>query len=206
MLSVYDFPVVEPDQASGVPDRYRSERFYAYVSLGEVLASRPFFKSLKPEWLLGKNPDWGSHIFDLSSPDLRDFLVEQVVAPLWIQGYQGFFFDTLDSYRLVAKTPEQRQQQREGLAALINQIAQRYPEARFIFNRGFELMPLVEAPVDAIAAESLYQRWEAGKQRYAAVPEEDRQWLLGQFAAMREQYQVATIAIDYTPPGQRQQA
>ena len=70
MLSVYDFPVVEPDQASGVPDRYRSERFYAYVSLGEVLASRPFFKSLKPEWLLGKNPDWGSHIFDLSSPDL----------------------------------------------------------------------------------------------------------------------------------------
>ena len=61
-------------------------------------------------------------------------------------------------------------------------------------------MPMVEAPVDAIAAESLYQRWEAGKQRYAPVPEEDRQWLLNQFAAMRDQYQVETIAIDYAPP------
>ena len=205
-LSVYDFPVVEPDQASGVPDTFREQRFYAYVSLGEVLASRPYFANLKPEWLLGENPDWGSHIFDLSSPGLRDFLLKQVIAPLWQQGYRGFFFDTLDSYQLVAKTPEQREQQRQGLAALINQISQRYPRARFIFNRGFELMPLVEAPVDAIAAESLYQRWEAGKQRYAAVPEEDRQWLLNQFAAMRDQYQVETIAIDYAPPVEREKA
>ena len=205
-LSVYDFPVVEPDQASGVPDTFREQRFYAYVSLGEVLASRPYFANLKPEWLLGENPDWGSHIFDLSSPGLRDFLLKQVIAPLWQQGYRGFFFDTLDSYQLVAKTPEQREQQRQGLAALINQISQRYPRARFIFNRGFELMPMVEAPVDAIAAESLYQRWEAGKQRYAAVPEEDRQWLLNQFAAMRDQYQVETIAIDYAPPAEREQA
>lgn len=205
-LSIYDFPVVEPDQDRGVPDPFRTERFYAYVSLGEVLASRPYFKKLKPEWLLGKNPDWGSHIFDLSSPQLRDFLVEQVIKPLWEQGYQGFFFDTLDSYQLVATTQEKRQLQRQGLAALINQIAQRYPRARFIFNRGFELMPLVDAPVDAIAAESLYQRWEAGKQRYAPVPEEDRQWLLNQFAAMRDQYQVDTIAIDYAPPAEREQA
>ena len=205
-LSIYDFPVVEPDQASGVPDELREQRFYAYVSLGEVLASRPYFANLKPEWLLGENPDWGSHIFDLSSPGLRDFLLKQVIAPLWQQGYRGFFFDTLDSYQLVAKTPEQREQQRQGLATLINQISQRYPQARFIFNRGFELMPLVEAPVDAIAAESLYQRWEAGKQRYAPVPEEDRQWLLNQFATMRDQYQVDTIAIDYAPPAEREQA
>jgi hypothetical protein len=205
-LSIYDFPVVEPDQASGVPDELREQRFYAYVSLGEVLASRPYFANLKPEWLLGENPDWGSHIFDLSSPGLRNFLLKQVIAPLWQQGYRGFFFDTLDSYQLVAKTPEQREQQRQGLATLINQISQRYPQARFIFNRGFELMPLVEAPVDAIAAESLYQRWEAGKQRYAPVPEEDRQWLLNQFATMRDQYQVDTIAIDYAPPAEREQA
>ena len=205
-LSIYDFPVVEPDQATGVPDTFREQRFYAYVSLGEVLASRPYFTNLKPEWLLGENPDWGSRIFDLSSPGLRDFLLKQVIAPLWQQGYRGFFFDTLDSYQLVAKTPEQGEQQRQGLAALINQISRRYPQARFIFNRGFELMPLVEAPVDAIAAESLYQRWEAGKQRYAPVPEEDRQWLLNQFAAMRDQYQVETIAIDYAQPAEREQA
>ena len=74
-----------------MPDSFRDQRFYAYVSLGEVLASRPYFANLKPEWLLGENSDWGSHIFDLSSPGLRDFLLKQVIAPLWQQGYRGFF-------------------------------------------------------------------------------------------------------------------
>lgn len=44
-LSIYDFPVVEPDQANGVPSAFRSQRFYAYVSLGEVLASRPYLQT-----------------------------------------------------------------------------------------------------------------------------------------------------------------
>lgn len=205
-LSIYDFPVVEPDQANGVPPAVEPHRFYAYVSLGEVLSTRPYFNDLKPQWLLGKNPDWGSHILDVSSPGLRQFLLERVIEPLWDQGYRGFFFDTLDSYQLVANAPQQQDKQRRGLAALINEIARQHPQARFIFNRGFELMPLVEAKVDAIAAESLYQRWEAGKQRYAAVPQEDRQWLLDQFARMRDTYQVATIAIDYAPPHERDAA
>ncbi len=205
-LSVYDFPVVEAAQAKGVPARYRDQHFYAYVSLGEALPQRPYFSRIQPEWRLGKNTAWGSWVLDQSQPALRDLFVDEVFTPLWEAGYRGFFLDTLDSYQLGVSDEAGRKVQREGLIALINQVAERYPDARFIFNRGFELMPGIDAQVDAIAAESLYQRWVQEKQGYQAVPETDRAWLLGQFDEARQRYGVEGIAIDYAPPSDRERA
>ena len=205
-LALYDYPVVEPDQADGVPSSVSDQRFYAYVSLGEVLPQRPYFSMIKPEWRLGKNRNWGSWVLDQSQPELRDIFVEKVFAPLWEAGYRGFFLDTLDSYQLGVTEEEARQRQREGLAALINAVSERYPDARFILNRGFELMPMITATVDAIAAESLYQRWLPDKDSYQIVPDTDREWLLQQFLQVRKQFDVDGIAIDYAPPAERDQA
>ena len=205
-LALYDYPVVEPDQADGVPSSVSDQRFYAYVSLGEVLPQRPYFSMIKPEWRLGKNRNWGSWVLDQSQPELRDIFVEKVFAPLWEAGYRGFFLDTLDSYQLGVTEEEARQRQREGLAALINAVSERYPDARFILNRGFELMPMITATVDAIAAESLYQRWLPDKDSYQVVPDTDREWLLQQFLQVRKQFDVDGIAIDYAPPAERDQA
>ena len=205
-LALYDYPVVEPDQADGVPSSVSDQRFYAYVSLGEVLPQRPYFSMIKPEWRLGKNRNWGSWVLDQSQPELRDIFVEKVFAPLWEAGYRGFFLDTLDSYQLGVTEEAARQRQREGLAALINAVSERYPDARFILNRGFELMPMITATVDAIAAESLYQRWLPDKDSYQVVPDTDREWLLQQFLQVRKQFDVDGIAIDYAPPAERDQA
>ena len=205
-LSLYDYPGVEPDQADRVPEFVADQRFYAYVSLGEVLPQRSYFSLIKPQWRLGKNRNWGSWVLDQSQAELRDIFVEKVFAPLWEAGYRGFFLDTLDSYQLGVTDEEGRQQQREGLAALINAVSQRYPDARFIFNRGFELMPMVRAQVDAIAAESLYQRWLPEKESYQVVPDPDREWLLQQFSELRQRFEVDGIAIDYAPPAEREQA
>ena len=205
-LSLFDYPVVEAAQADGVPAQVSDKRFYAYVSLGEVLSTRPYFPMIQPQWKLGKNTSWGSIILDQSSPQLRQLFVEQVFAPLWEQGYRGFFLDTLDSYQLAVASEVDRAAQRQGLAALINAVGERFPEAHFILNRGFELMPEVTATVDAIAAESLYQRWQPDKRAYQAVPEPDRTWLLEQFRQSRERYGIDSIAIDYAPPGNRDQA
>lgn len=205
-LSLFDYPVVEPGQASGVPVAFRDQSFYAYVSLGEALASRPYFSQIQPDWKLGTNPNWGSFILDQSSEQLRELFLEQVFTPLWEQGYRGFFLDTLDSYQLAVSDEAARQAQREGLAALINAVGERFPDASFIFNRGFELMPLVNAQVDAIAAESLYQSWQPDKQAYQAVPGQDRDWLIEAFRSSRETYGIDSIAIDYAPPAARDQA
>ena len=201
-LSVFDMPVVEAAQSDAPPADLVGQ-FYAYVSLGEVLPSRDYASGIKAAWVLGENRDWQSRVLDLTNPDLRRYLINDVVRPLWARGYRKFFFDTLDSYRLVEGSSSELQAQRQGLQTLINDIAATFPGARFILNRGFELLPEVHSHVDAVAAESLYQRWVPAEKRYQAVPEDDRQWLLDRFREVRERYDLPTIAIDYAPPGDR---
>ena len=204
-LELFDLAVIEPAQTDS-PPADQVGRVYAYVSLGEVAPSRDYASGIQPEWVLGDNPDWQTRVLDLSKPALRRYLLEQVVAPLWRQGYRHFFFDTLDSYRLGVEGEAALAEQRAGLETLINDIAAAFPGARFILNRGFELMPAVHAHVDAVAAESLYQRWRPDLRRYQEVSAEDRQWLLDRFAEVRERYQLPTIAIDYAAPGDRERA
>ncbi|HEX5676979.1 MAG TPA: endo alpha-1,4 polygalactosaminidase [Alcanivorax sp.] len=204
-LSVFDIAVVEPAQSDS-PPADKVAQFYAYVSIGEVLPSRDYAAGVEPQWVLGDNPDWGTWVLDLSNPALRDYLLDNLLRPLYEQGYRGFFLDTLDSYQLAATTDAQREVQRRGLQTLIKQAAKRFPGVRLVLNRGFELLPKVHQYVDAVAAESLFQRWLPSEQRYQAVSDDDRQWLLDRFREVRENYGIATIAIDYAPPGARDQA
>jgi hypothetical protein len=56
--------------------------------------------------------------------------------------------------------------------------------------------------LSGVAAESLFGRWNASARAYDSVPDEDRQWLLGQFAKVAE-YGLPAIAIDYADPRDR---
>ena len=81
------------------------------------------------------------------------WFIENAVAPLWREGYRGFFLDTLDSYRLAANFDEKAQQ--DGLVRVIETLHKRYPGIRLILNRGFEIVPRVRDKVQMVAAESL---------------------------------------------------
>ncbi len=128
------------------------------------------------------------------------FLVDKVVAPLWRQGYRGFFLDTLDSYQLVATTDAARSAQQAGLVAVIRAIHTRFPGAYLILNRGFELLPAVHDIVDAVAFESLFRGWNQSNRQYVEVAPQDRDWLLGQARTARDQYRLPLISIDYCDP------
>ncbi len=175
----------------------------AYIAVGEVHPTRSYFKAMRPEWKLGENKDWGSIVADQAAPGWAEFYVAQVVKPLWDSGYKAFFLDTLDSFYLVAKTKEAQQKQIAGMAALVQAIKRAYPDAKLIFNRGFEILPQVHSLAYAVAAESLFQGWDAGKQVYTEVNQADRDWLWGQLKKCRDDYQLSVIAIDYVPPENR---
>ena len=78
--------------------------------------------------------------------------------------------DTLDSYHLVSPTKEQQRKQEKGLIAVIQTIKQSYPDAKLIFNRGFEIIPDVADHVYAVAAESLFRGWNQAEKRFVDVP------------------------------------
>lgn len=203
-LQAFDIAVVEPD--SGFDPRTAATpntQWFSYVSIGEVAPSRAYLKDIPKAWLIGNNDAWGARVVDQAAEGWSAFYVENVIAPLWQRGYRGFFLDTLDSYQLKAKTDAERARQEAGMVAVIRAIKARYPEAKLIFNRGFEILPQVNQLAYAVAFESLYRGWDQGGKRYTEVSEADRSWLLGQARTIREQYHLPVISIDYCPPADR---
>jgi polysaccharide biosynthesis protein PelA len=204
LLSGYDAAVVEPDSGfNPLAHRLPHTTWFAYASVGEVLPSRSYYADLPKAWLAGHNESWASRVVDQSQPGWPAFYVDHVIAPLWDKGYRGFFLDTLDSWQLVAKTDAERARQQAGLAAVIRAIKARYPDAKLIFNRGFEILPQAHDLAYAVAFESLYRGWDQAQQRYVEISQADRDWLLAQAATIRTQYHLPVISIDYCPPADR---
>ncbi|QXL85864.1 endo alpha-1,4 polygalactosaminidase [Comamonas sp. NLF-1-9] len=200
---VFDVLVVEPDHA-GLIQPSSGQQVYAYVSVGEVQEGRSYYAQIPPQWKLASNEGWQSEVIDLSAPGWPEFFASQVVAPLWDKGYRRFFLDTLDSYRLAKGFDEAAQQ--EGLVRVIDMLARRFPGIRLILNRGFEVLPRVRDKVDMVAAESLYQRWNAQSKSYETVPPADREWLLAQLRTVRERDALPVLVIDYVPVDDRELA
>lgn len=200
-LAGFDVVVVEPD-AKFDPRAHAKQHpaWFAYVSVGEVNAHRAYLSAMPRAWLSGVNKAWASQVIDQTAPGWPAFFVDKVIAPLWGKGYRGFFLDTLDSYQLVAKTDAARAAQEAGLVRVIRAIKTRYPKAKLIFNRGFEVLPQVHDLAYVVAFESLYRGWDAAKQQYTEVPQADRDWLLMQAGTIREKYRLPVLAIDYCPP------
>jgi len=205
-LKAFDVAVVDPD-AGLTPAAYGSGRseLFAYVSVGELDPKRSYAPDVEKSWIIGRNDAWGTSILDPANPAWRSFLLERVMAPLWEKGYRGFFLDTLDSYQEVETNSEERQRREDGLAATIYAMKKRFPGAKLILNRGFEVFDRVRGEVMAVAAESMYQRFDPVSATYGPVPEEDREWLKGQLAHIQKAG-VPVIAIDYVPPGKRELA
>ena len=204
-LRAYDHVVLEPDHVQQAPND-DSTRWYAYVSVGEVHPQRAYRQHLPAGWIIGRNTAWAADIIDQSQPEWPRFFLERVITPLWQRGYRGFFLDTLDSYQLASQDATSRQQQEQGLLRVLQLIKQRYPQARLISNRGFELLPQAAPYIDMLVAESLYQGWDAAKGQYRPVPAADREWLAAKLKQVQQQYQKPVGVIDYVDPQQPQLA
>jgi hypothetical protein len=204
-LAAFDAVVLEPSHSNAAPGG-KDTTWFAYVSVGEVEKSRSYFADLPAAWQVGGNPAFGSVVIDQAQPDWPAFFASRVVQPLWDLGWRAFFLDTLDSYHLVAKTPEARARQEAGLVAVVKALRARFPGVRLFFNRGFEILPQVHAEAWGVAAESLYRAYDHGAKAYREVSAQDRAWLAGQLARVRDGYKLPAVVIDYVPPAGRELA
>lgn len=205
-LRSFDVVVVSPE-ANINPKQYNTSesKLFAYVSVGEVADSALYRQQISPRWLLGNNSTWQSKVIDQTQPEWQAFFLEKIIAPLWAKGYHGFFLDTLDSYTLVAHDAASQQQQITGLVNLIRAIKAKYPDAKLILNRGFELVSSVSDLTYAVAAESLFSSWNQQKQQYVSVSVTDRNYLLTQLRKVQK-LGLPVIVIDYVAPNQREKA
>ncbi|WP_286728768.1 endo alpha-1,4 polygalactosaminidase [Thiomonas sp. 13-64-67] len=208
-LRAFDWVVLEPQHALAQDTKMVSTLgpdtlALAYVSVGEVTADRPYYADMPKAWLPASNAAWGSKVIDQTAAGWPQFLRERIVKPLWDAGFRAFFLDTLDSYQLLAKSPQAQQQQAKALAETLRGLVAAYPGIRLMLNRGFELVDATLAPsILAVAAESLYRGWNQAETTYVEVKADDREWLLARFGDMRSRFKLPGIAIDYCAPQDR---
>ena len=206
MLSKFERVIVEADNIK--PDELAQiskdgSNVFAYASIGEVSPTRTWYSKVKKEWILGKNVAWDSDVMDLSNPEWQDFLLSEVINPLWASGYRGLFLDTLDSFKLFALTAEKQAIQTAALQSFLKRVKKHYPEIKLIANRGFEIIPHIAKQLDAVAAESLYASWDNIHKKYTETSESDQKWLLSHLKSIQSEHHLDIIIIDYVPPKKR---
>lgn len=209
LLGKFQRVIVEADNLR--PDELKAlhqqgAKVFAYLSIGEVSPSRPWYKQVAPDWILGRNQVWDSDVLDLTQAGWQDFIREKLVKPLAEQGYDGLFLDTLDSFNLYVTTAEARQRQADALAGLLKTIRKTWPQMQLIANRGFEVMPDIAPLLEAVVAESLFASWDNAKQKYQPADPAGQEWLLQRLQAIRKDYGLDVVIIDYLPPAHRDDA
>lgn len=207
LLSHFSQVVVEPENIDNLDNlRATGTKVFAYVSIGEVHSTRTWYSEIPQSWFIGSNQEWGSSIIDLTQPGWHDYVLNKYLARLWEQGYRGFFLDGLETYQRLAMQPHDRLKQEKALAELIKSIHEHFPGVDLILNRGFDIAPQVGQYAVALAAESLFQRWDPLDQEYEEVAEPDREWLLNKLTQVRDQHELEIIIIDYVDPKQKELA
>lgn len=193
----FDWVVVDPDVINPAVKKRFEKKLFAYVSIGEI---EPWRKSNPPydkKWIIANNKAWDSKIADYTQPAYRNYVLARIKT-LYEKGYRGFFLDTLDApFGSIESKDEMLY--KKGLSELIVQIHTTFPDVKLIANRGFEVQETLCANVDAVAAESLYQKIDTKDFSYKEVSKEDRQWIRNQLK-VAQKCGLEAISIDYVSP------
>lgn len=199
-LSKFKRIVVEAENVKDVAElRVAGADVFAYLSVGEAEGWRTSARALPRDLFIGANMAWHSRIADLTRPGWRAYLIEERMARLWQDGYRGFFLDTLDSYQIVAKSPDEQQVQAKALVEIIRAMHKRFPGVKLLLNRGFAVLPEAGSLAVGLVAESLFQSWNPVTKKYESVSEADRKWLLAQLNQAHLRYGLPITVIDYVP-------
>jgi uncharacterized protein (TIGR01370 family) len=128
----------------------------AYVSFGEVHGDTDDHRLLDAQKaLIGNRTKWNSYAVDITAASWKQMLYAQVEDAI-NQGFDGVMFDTVDSALHMAdmESTEKGERAQEAAIALIKGVRQRWPHAKIMMNRGFEILPRVAPALTYALGES----------------------------------------------------
>ncbi|MGC9350748.1 MAG: endo alpha-1,4 polygalactosaminidase, partial [Sulfurovum sp.] len=100
LVGIHDYIIVEPDHINTYTHGFSlyKKNIYAYVSIGELDPNSSVHNSIDSSWVVAKNRGWKGDVLDIRDRDYQEFIFKSQIEPLIKEGFQNFFFDTLDSY------------------------------------------------------------------------------------------------------------
>ena len=199
LVGVHDYIIVEPKNIETYTTGFQKykNKIYAYVSINEMIKNSTESKQIKRSWIIGNNKDWKSYILNITDPQYQNYLLSHI-QKLKDRGFKNFFFDTMDSYKLAQVSNEDKEQLRLGLIQFIKRFSKRFPKAKLITNRGFEIIGQIHKQIEAMLFESYYKGFSAKTNQYYNIPDTDRKWLDTQLKKVSD-YNIPIIALDYLP-------
>ncbi|MEA3523273.1 MAG: endo alpha-1,4 polygalactosaminidase, partial [Campylobacterota bacterium] len=134
LVGIHDYIILQPSHINTATHGFKTykENIYVYLSIGEVESKASYYNDINTSWVLGENEIWHSKVLDISNEKYHEFLFKNVIDSMRSQGFKNFFFDTLDSYNIVAKSDIERKFLKQGLIRFIKMFHQRYPDSKLI--------------------------------------------------------------------------
>lgn len=189
------------------PLKEQGKLLLGYISLGEVDKDSPWFRAMKEQGLLlNRNENWDSSTVDIRSSVWQRAVIEDLIPAVLREGFDGIFFDTLDSpLDLERRKPERYAGMEEAAVQLVQAVRMHYPELRIMVNRAYPILPRLAPVIDMALGESVYADYDFERQSYSRVPpplyHQQVEWLQ-QAKAINPNLKVYTL--DYAKPSQRQ--
>jgi uncharacterized protein (TIGR01370 family) len=157
-LSTYDLVVLDPMfQGNLTQVGAGGGRLCAYLSLGEIRQTDPFFSRLDAACLLEENPSWpGTWRVDVRQPAWKELVLREMLPAIFARGFTGLMLDTLDTPPWLEQiAPIANRGMREASIDLVRAIRRFSPDTLIILNRGYAILPDLLRMVDVVLAESL---------------------------------------------------
>ena len=203
-LLSHNLCILDPASAADLPRGQQNGNVYlAYVSAVEVLPGTPNAARANARGIptLAHNAEWGADVLDVTNKGWLDYVVADLAGAALAKGYDGIFFDTLDSTAcIVAAQPRKAAACHAALVALIKKLRERFPQKRIVLNRGFDLLDETVSSINGVVVEGLYQTGDAAGKKYRAVSASDTAWLLERIRRV-EARKLLVFVIDYVAPG-----
>lgn len=160
----------------------------SYLSLGTVEAWRSYAATVPEACTLNTVPGWkGERYVDAGHHSWQEIMLDEANA-IAERGFDGLFLDNLD-------VADEHPGTRAGLVELVERLRVALPDLLLVAQNGLGTISLL--PVDAIAHEDTWWRWEADSYM-ASDPQETDTILTG---LRRQRVRGLTVfTLDYTEP------
>jgi polysaccharide biosynthesis protein PelA len=203
MLSSYDIVMLDPGFKGSIGQVAKAgARVCAYLSLGEIRSTDPFFAQVDRAALMDENPDWsGTFRLDVRHQSWQNLVLRRVMPDIIAKGFTGLLLDTLDMPPYLEQIDLDRNHgMRQAAVDLVRSIRESYPHMLVLMNRGYALLPEVAASIDGVVAESLLTTYNSGRDggyRWNAASEVALQLSL---LAPAKHHRLLTLSLDYWDP------
>ncbi len=198
----FDLVVLESENRELVPALKRAGKtVLAYLSVGEVNASREYFLELKRKGLLlEENPNWpDAYLLDIRNPAWKKLVLEKLIPAFLADGFDGVFLDTVDSpLEKERVSPKGFAGMGEAALDIIRGMRKSFPEMKIMLNRGYGVAEAAAPEIDYILGESILGSYDFQNKRYLLASEAAYEYECGLLDKIRkENRSLQVMTLDY---------